>query len=70
MSTAELARHSRTVSTLVERRIGTRVHLLIRRLTGISRLRKLAWATGAAIPVWLVYVVTRPRRFGDAVALP
>jgi hypothetical protein len=70
MSTAELARHSRTVSTLVERRIGTRVHLLIRRLAGVSRLRKLAWATGAVIPVWLAYVVTRPRRFGNAVALP
>jgi hypothetical protein len=70
MSTAELAHHSRDRSTLVERRIGTRVHLLIRRLAGISRLRKLAWATGAAIPAWLTYVVTRPRGFGDAVTLP
>lgn len=61
MSTAALARDSRDPSALVERRIGTRVHLLIRRLAGISRLRKLAWATGAAIPAWLTYVVTRPR---------
>jgi hypothetical protein len=70
MSTADLARHSRDRSELVERRIGTRVHLLIRRLAGISRLRTLAWATGAVIPAWLTYVVTRPRGFSDAVALP
>ena len=70
MSTAELARHGRDRSALVERRIRMRVHLLIRRLAGISRLRKLAWATGAAVPAWLTYVVTRPRGFGEAVALP
>ena len=61
MSTAALAQHCRDRSALVEQRIGTRVHLLIRRLAGISRLRKLAWATGAAVPAWLTYVVTRPR---------
>ena len=69
MSTADLARHSRDRSELVERQIRTRLHFLIRRVAGISRLRKLAWATGAAIPAWLAYVVTRPRGFGEAVAL-
>ena len=62
-------RHSRDRSGLVERQIRTRLHFLIRRVAGISRLRKLAWATGAAIPAWLAYVVTRPRGFGEAVAL-
>jgi pimeloyl-ACP methyl ester carboxylesterase len=61
MSTATLARECRDDAALVERRIGTRVHLFIRRLASISRLRKLAWATGAAIPAWLIYVATRPR---------
>jgi hypothetical protein len=61
MSTAELARQSRDRSALVDRRIRMRVHWFIRRLAGISRLRKLAWATGAAIPAWLTYVITRPR---------
>jgi hypothetical protein len=70
MSTAELVQHSRDRSTLVERQIGTRVHLLIRRLAGIGRLRKLAWATGAVIPAWLAYLVTRPRHFGEAAARP
>jgi hypothetical protein len=70
MSTADLARHGRDRSALVERRIRVRVHLLIRRLARISRLRKLAWVTGAAIPAWLTYVVTRPRVFGEAVVLP
>jgi hypothetical protein len=70
MNTAALAHNSRDRSALVERRIGTRVHLFIRRLAAISRLRKLAWATGAAIPAWLTYVVTRPRGLEEAVALP
>ena len=69
MSTADLARHSRDRSGLVERQIRARLHFLIRRVAGISRLRKLAWATGAAIPAWLAYVVTRPRGFDEAVAL-
>ena len=46
MSTAELARHYRDRSDLVASRIGARVHFLLRRLAEISRLRKLAWATG------------------------
>jgi hypothetical protein len=60
MSTAELARHCRERSGLVEQRWRLRVHFLIRRLAEIARLRKLAWATGAALPALLAYVLTRP----------
>jgi hypothetical protein len=63
MSTSELARHLRERSSLVERRTRTRVHFLIRRLAGVSRLHKLAWATGAALPALLTYIITRPRHF-------
>ena len=69
MSTLELARNCRDRSELIDRRTGTRVHFLIRRLAGVSRLRKLAWATGAAIPAWLAYVATRPRRLEAAESL-
>ena len=69
MSTFELARNCRDRSELIDRRTGTRVHFLIRRLAGVSRLRKLAWATGAAIPAWLAYVATRPRRLEAAESL-
>lgn len=60
MSTAELAQQYRERSSLVENRTTMRLHFLIRRLAEQSRLRKLAWATGAALPVWLAYVLTRP----------
>jgi hypothetical protein len=60
MSTAELARHCRDRSALIERKTRTRMHFLIRRLACVSRLRKLAWATGAAFPAWLAYLATRP----------
>lgn len=63
MSTVELARQCRDRSPLVEQSTRTRVHFTIRRLAEISRLRKLAWATGAALPIWLTCVVTRPRPF-------
>ena len=69
MSTAELVRHCRDRSALVERRTSTRVHFLIRRLSCVSRLRKLAWVTGAVLPVWLTYILTRPRAFSHAEAL-
>jgi hypothetical protein len=69
MSTAELARHCRDRSTLVERETSTRVHFLIRRLAGVSRLRKLAWATGAALPAWLAYLATQPRPSAEAQSL-
>ena len=61
MSTAELARHCRDRSPLIERKKSTRVHFLIRRLAGVSRLRKLAWATGVAFLACLAYLATRPR---------
>jgi hypothetical protein len=61
MSTAELVRDCHARSALVERRLGARVHVCIRRLAGSSRLRKLAWATGVAVPAWMTYVATRPR---------
>jgi hypothetical protein len=60
MDTAELARHYRDRSDLMETRIGTRIHFLLRRLAKISRLRKLAWATFIILPAWLAYLVTRP----------
>jgi hypothetical protein len=60
MSTAELAQQYRERSSLVDDRPGTRLHFLIRRLATESRLRKLAWMTGAALPAWLAYVLTRP----------
>jgi hypothetical protein len=66
MSTAELARHCRDRSELIERKTSTRVHFLIRRLAGVSRLRKLAWATGAAFPAWLAYLATEPRPSEEA----
>jgi hypothetical protein len=66
MSTAELAQQYRERSSLVENRAMTRLHFLIRRLAEVSRLRKLAWATGAALPAWLAYVLTRPRDLATA----
>jgi hypothetical protein len=61
MNTAELARHYRDRSDLVASRIGTRVHILLLRLAEISRLRKLAWATGVVLPAWLAYLATSQR---------
>jgi hypothetical protein len=60
MGTAELARHYRDRSELVETRVSARIHFLLRRLANISRLRKLAWATLIILPAWLAYLVTRP----------
>jgi hypothetical protein len=61
MSTAELAAHYRGPSDLLETRYASRVHFLLRRLSDVSRLRKLALVTGAILPAWLVYATTRPR---------
>ena len=63
MNTAELAQHYRDRSDLVASRIGARVHFLLRRLQEISRLRKLAWATGVVLPAWLAYLATAPWLF-------
>lgn len=61
MSASELAGHYRERSDLLERRTATRLHFLLRRLAGISRLRKLAWITGAIVPASIAYAATRPR---------
>ena len=66
MSTVELAGHCRGRSPLVEQRWSVRVHFLIRRLAEVSRLRKLAWATGAALPALLAYILTSPRGLSTA----
>lgn len=62
MSTEELVRSLRVDAAFVDRRLGSRVHFLLRRLGTVSRLRKLAWLTGAALLVGVVYVLTRPPR--------
>ena len=63
MSTAELAREYRGRTDLVATGISTRIHFLLRRLAASSRLRKLAWASGVALPAWVAYQITRPREF-------
>jgi hypothetical protein len=60
MSPAELADHYAKANGLLETRPARRVHYLLRRLAVVSRLRKLAWITGAIIPASIVYAVTRP----------
>jgi len=60
MSTAELARHCRERSELVDQSTRTRVHFFIRRLAKVARLRKLALLTGVALPAMLTYSLTRP----------
>jgi hypothetical protein len=60
MSPAELAEHYAKSAGLVETRPARRVHYLLRRLAVVSRLRKLAWITGAIIPASIAYAVTRP----------
>lgn len=60
LSTEELGtRMRRNDPRLVEHRIGARLHIWLRRLWQLSRLRKLAWVTGAIIPAWLLYAATR-----------
>jgi hypothetical protein len=61
MSTAELAREYRSRSDLMATGVGTRIHFLLRRLAASSRLRKLAWVTGVALPACVAYWITRPR---------
>jgi hypothetical protein len=61
MSTAELVQGSRGGrSALVDTRLCSRLHFVIRRLGEVSRLRKLSWATGAAVIAWPAYMLTRP----------
>lgn len=61
LATAELAavcRDSR--ASLRERRPIPRLRVVLLRLAEISRLRKLAWITGLALPVGLFLAATRP----------
>jgi len=59
LSTEALAlRMRRHDPQLVELRFTVRLHIWLRRLWGISRLRKLACLTGVIVPAWLVYVST------------
>lgn len=60
LSSEELASRMRQDDPrLVEHALGARLHVWLRRLWQIGRLRKLAWMTGAIVPAWLVYAVTR-----------
>lgn len=59
LSTEELALSMRRLDPrLVERRFAMRLHTWLRRLWGVSRLRKLACLTGAIIPAWLLYIAS------------
>lgn len=62
MSTAELGRSYRDGGPLVDRRLAPRLHCLVSRLARNTRLRKLAWLTGLAVPAALVWSVTRTSR--------
>lgn len=54
LSSAELAeRLAQRDPRTVERRLSRRLSIWISRAAAIDRLRKLAWITGLAIPVWL-----------------
>lgn len=62
MSSAELARHYRDRTWLIERHLLARLHVWVKRLARISRLYKLAWATGIAPAAALLWLVTRRGR--------
>ncbi len=66
MSTEELAASLQRGAALVDHRLRTRIHYLLRRLGTISRLRKLAWLTGAALVGAAASTLTRPPREADA----
>lgn len=59
LSTEELAVcMERRDPRVMEIRSMTRIHVWLRRLWAVSRLRKLACLTGAIIPAWLLYVAS------------
>lgn len=59
LSTAELGMRLRRADPhLVEKRLGARLHIWLRRFWNVAGLRKLSWLTGAILPGWLAYVVT------------
>jgi hypothetical protein len=63
ISTSELAAALRSRDAgLVEERLAPRVHAWLVRLSENARLRKLSWATGLAIPAWLLFIATRAAR--------
>lgn len=62
MSTAQLAQKIRSGDNeLNHSQFLIRLHYWLRRAGAISRLRKLAWLSGAIVPVWLVYRLSLPR---------
>ena len=59
LSTQELGSQMRRGDPrLIERRLSARIHIWLRRLWGLSRLRKLAFLTGVIVPAWLLYLLT------------
>ena len=61
LSTEELgAKIARRDPDLVEVRPVRRISASLVRLAGISRLRKLAWLSGLAVPAWLFLMAARP----------
>lgn len=59
-STAELAEAlARRDPDLVETRLGARLAVWLLRVAAVSRLKKLAWATGAVVPGWVLFLSTR-----------
>ncbi len=59
LSTEELAFGMRRRDPrLLERQFAKRLHIWLRRLWRVSRLRKLACLTGVIVPAWLLYVLT------------
>lgn len=60
LSTEELASRMRLEDPwLVERGLGVRLHVWLRRLWRVGRLRKLACVSGAIFPGYLLYALTR-----------
>jgi len=57
-STAELARHYAESDWPVERGLAARLHCVVVRLARTSRLRKIAWASGLALPAAILWLVT------------
>jgi len=62
MSSAELARHYLERTALIEQGLLPRVHCFLLRLAQVSRLRKLALASGIALPAALLWAATRHSR--------
>jgi hypothetical protein len=62
MSSAELARHYAQGSELIEKRLTARLHCCLLRLAQIPRLRRLAWWSLIALPIFLLLAATRNSR--------